>query len=145
MLCTGVLMFHWENRHIKITNPIIRKLKSLQWVPIMMCATQLNPNQPNDRFTASPVRAREHQIRAPKKPIIWGLSRSSYSHRVTVYPYNGHIKSTNTFVRCVMSLTWTITRMIANWHTPKHAVTQPLHDSNTHARAPNLVASQVSQ
>ena len=32
----------------------------------MMCATQLNPNQPNHCFTASPVRARERQIRAPK-------------------------------------------------------------------------------
>ena len=32
----------------------------------MMCATQLNPNQANHDFTALPVRAREHQIRAPK-------------------------------------------------------------------------------
>ena len=39
-----------------------------------MCATQLNPNQPNHYFTASPVRACERQIRAPKKHIIWGLS-----------------------------------------------------------------------
>ena len=36
----------------------------------MMCATQLNPNQPNQCFTASPVRARERQIRAPKKGIL---------------------------------------------------------------------------
>ena len=79
--------------------------KSLQWVPIMMYATQLNPNQPNHDFIALPVRAREHQIRAPKKHIICGLSMGSYSHRVTVYPYNGHIKSTNIIVRCVMSLT----------------------------------------
>ena len=43
--------------------------KSLQWVPIMMCATQLNPNQPNHYFSALPVRAREHRIRAPKKNI----------------------------------------------------------------------------
>ena len=52
----------------------MRKPKSLQWVPIMMCATQLNPDQLNHYFTALPVRAREHQIRAPKKHIIWGLS-----------------------------------------------------------------------
>ena len=144
MLCIlsmGDLMFHWNKGHIKVTNPIVRKLKSLQWVPIMMCATQLNPNQLNHYFTALPVRAREHQIRAPKKHIIWVLCRGSYSHRFTVYPYNGHIGSTNPIVRCVMSLTWTIKRMIANWHAPKYAVTQPLHDSNTHARAPNLVAS----
>ena len=35
----------------------------------MMCATQLNPNQPNHYFTALPVRAREHQIRAPQNCI----------------------------------------------------------------------------
>ena len=49
-------------------------------------------------FTASPVRARERQIRAPKKHILGGLSTGSYSDRVTVYPYNGHIKSTNPVV-----------------------------------------------
>ena len=31
--------------------------------------------------------------------------------------------------------------MRANQHTPKHAETQPLHGSNTRARAPNLVTS----
>ena len=31
--------------------------------------------------------------------------------------------------------------MHANCHAPKHAATQPLHDSNTRARAPNLMAS----
>ena len=98
-------MFHQKNEQIKLTNPTVRMPKSLQWVPIMMYAMQLNPNQPNNHFAALPVRAREHQIRAPKKHIIWGLCRGSYSHRVTVYPYNGHIKSTNIIVRCVMSLT----------------------------------------
>ena len=90
---------------MKMTNPIVRRLKSLQWVLIMMCATLLNPNQPNHHFAASPVRARERQIRAPEKHILGGLSTGSYSDRVTVYPYNGHIKSTNPIVRCVMSLT----------------------------------------
>ena len=89
----------------------------------MMCATQLNPNQPNHYFTASPVRARERQIRAPKKRILGGLSRGSYPAHVTVYPYNGYIRSTNPIVRCVMSLTWTMKRMRANQRTPKHAVT----------------------
>ena len=98
-------MLHLKNGRIKVTYTIVRRLKSLQWVPTMICATQLNPNQPNHYLTALPVRAREHQIRAPKKHIIWGLCRSSYSHRVTVYPYNGHITSTNIIVRCVMSLT----------------------------------------
>ena len=107
----------------------------------MMCATLLDPNQPNHYFTASTVRARERQTRAPKKGILRGLSRGSYRAHVTVYPYNGYIKSTNPIVRCVMSLTWTMKRMRANQRTPKHAVTQPLHDSNTRARAPNLVAS----
>ena len=74
----------------------------------MMCATQLNPNQPNHCFTASPVRARERQIRAPKKHILGGLTRSSYADRVTVYPYNGYIKGTNPIVRHVMSLTCTL-------------------------------------
>ena len=79
------------NGYIKSTNPIVRKLRSLQYIPIMMCATQLNPNQPNRHFTALPVRAREHQIRGPKKHILWVLSRVSYSNRVTVYPYNRHL------------------------------------------------------
>ena len=39
----------------------------------MTCATQLNPNQPNHYLTASPVRARERQIRAPKS-TPWGES-----------------------------------------------------------------------
>ena len=59
-------MFHSENRHIESTNPFVRNLKTLQWVLIMLGATLLNPNQPNQCFTASPVRAREHQICALK-------------------------------------------------------------------------------
>ena len=106
-----------------------------------MCATLLDPNQPNHYFTASIVRARERQTRAPKKGILRGLRRGSYPAHVTVYPYNGYIISTNPIVRCVMSLTWTIARMHANQCAPKHATTQPLHDSNTRARAPNLLAS----
>ena len=77
----------------------------------MMCVTQLNPNQPNHYFGASPVRARERQIRAPKKHILGGLGRASYSDRVTVYPYNGYIRSTNPIVRHVMSLTCTLARI----------------------------------
>ena len=41
----------------------------------MMCATLLDPNQPNHYFTASPVRAREHQIRAPEKGILGEMRR----------------------------------------------------------------------
>ena len=107
----------------------------------MVCATLLDPNQPYRYFTASPVRAREHQIRAPEKGILGGIGRDSYPDDVTVYPYNGHIAGTNPIVRHVMSLTWTTKRMRANQHTPKHAATQPLHGSNTRARAPNLVTS----
>ena len=66
-------MFHYENRHMKITNPIVRKFKYLQWVLIMMCAALLDPNQPNHYFTASTVRARERQIRAPKTGILLDL------------------------------------------------------------------------
>ena len=66
----------------------------------MMCATLLDPNQPNQCFTASPVRARERQIRAPKKGILGALGRDSYTDDVTVYPYNGHIAGTNMNVRC---------------------------------------------
>ena len=80
----------------------------------MIFATQLNPNQPNHHFTASPVRARDRQIRAPKKHILGGLSRSSYSARVTVYPYNGHIESTNPVIRHVVSLTCTMKRIRVN-------------------------------
>ena len=101
-----------------------------------MCATQLNPNQPNQCFTASPVRARERQIRAPKKHILGGYNRISYSARVTVYPYNGHIESTNPIVRRVMSLTCSLKRVNVNCCAPKHVKTQPLQYSNTRAWAP---------
>ena len=116
---------------LKITNPIIRKFKSLQWAPIVMCATQLNPNQPNHYVTALPVRAREHQIRAPQKHIIWGLNRVAYSHRVTVYPYNGHIQSTNPIVRHGTSLTCTLKQILVNYGAINHDKTQPLHYSNS--------------
>ena len=99
----------------------------------MISATQLDPNQPNHYFTASPVRARQRQIRAPKKHILGGLTRVSYTGRVTVYPYNGYIKSTNPVVRHVMSLTCTLKRILVNYGAPKHAKTQPLHYSNTRA------------
>ena len=68
-------MFHFKNEHIKVTNHIVRKPKSLQWVPIMMCATQLNPNQLHHYITALPVRAREHQI----------TCTYSYAYRVLRY------------------------------------------------------------
>ena len=107
----------------------------------MMCTTLLNPNQPNQCIRASPVRARERQIRAPKKGILGVRRRGSYPAQVTVYPYNGCIRGTNPVVRHVMSLTCTLKRMRANQRTPIHAATQPLHGSNTRARAPNLVTS----
>ena len=108
-----------------------------------MCATQLNPNERKYYFTASLVRARERQIYAPKKRdlLVGGLTRSPYPPHVTVYPYNGYIINTNSIVQCVMSLTCTLKRMRANQCTPNHAATQPLHDSNARARAPNLVTS----
>ena len=101
----------------------------------MMCATLLDPNQPNHCFTASPVQARERQIRAPKKCILGELSRGSYLNDVTVYPYNGYIRSTNLIVRHVRSLTWAMKRMPANQRAPKHAGTQPLHGSNKYKYA----------
>ena len=107
----------------------------------MMCATLLDPNQPNQYFTASPVRARERQIRAPKQGILGVRSRDSYPTHVTVYPYNKCITGTNPITRHVMSLTCTLTQICANQHAQKHATTQPLRDSNARARAPNLVAS----
>ena len=93
----------------------------------MMCATLLDPNQPNHYFSASPVRAREHQIRAHEKGILGVLRRGSYPTRVTVYPYDGHIRGTNPVVRHVMSLVYTLKQMRANQHVPKHATTRPLH------------------
>ena len=107
----------------------------------MTHATLCNPNRPSQCFTASPVRARERQIRAPKKRILGGMRRVPYTAQVTVYPYNGYITGTNPIVRHVKSLTCTLKRMCANQRAPKHAATQPLHDSNTRAPAPNLVAS----
>ena len=132
---------HIDVRHMKHANPIVRKFKPLQWVLIMMCATLLDPNQHTQCLTASSVRARERQSRAPKKGILGVFCRGPYHTRVTVYPYNRYIGGTNPVVRHVLSLTCTLIRMRANQHAPKHAATQPLHDSNTRARAPNLVAS----
>ena len=106
-----------------------------------MCAPLINPNQLNHYFTASPVRAREHQIRAPEKGILGEMRRGCYPARVTVYPYSGYVKRANPITRHVMSLTWTLNRMCANQCTPNHAATQPLHGSNARDRAPNLVAS----
>ena len=111
----------------------------------MMCATQLNPSQPNHCFTALPVRAREHQIRAPKKCFLGGRSRWAYSDNVTVYPYKGYIRSTNLIVRHVRSLTCTLKRMLTNQRAPKRAATQTLHGSNMSSRAPNLVTSKVPE
>ena len=95
-----------------------------------MCAPQLNPNNPNQCFTASPVRAREHQIRALKKCILGRSNRGSYVDIFTVYPYNGHIRRTNSIVRHVMSLTCTLKWIHVNYSAPMHAKTQPLHYSN---------------
>ena len=66
----------------------------------MMCTTLLNPNQPNQCIRASPVRARERQIRAPKKGILGAQTMGSYWDNVTVYPYDGYITGTNIHVRC---------------------------------------------
>ena len=106
-----------------------------------MCAAQINPNLPNQCFTASPVRARERQIRAPKKGILGVLSRDPYPAHVTVYPYNEYIRGTNPVVRHVISLTGTLKRMRANQRVPKHAATQPLHGSTPRARAQHLTTS----
>ena len=101
----------------------------------MICATLLGPNQPNQCFTASPVRARERQIRAPKKGILGGMTRVPYWDNVTVYPYNGCIGGANPIVRRVMSLTWAQGRVHANQHAPQHAGTQPLDAQISHIRA----------
>ena len=62
--------------------------------------------------------------------IIGAQHRGSYAYNVTVNRYNGHITGTNHIVRHVMSLTCTLRRMRANQRAPKHAATQPLHDSS---------------
>ena len=58
------------------------------------------------------------------------LSRASYYDNVTVYPYNGYIRSTNPIVRHVMSINWTMERTSANQHALKHPATQTLHGLN---------------
>ena len=115
---------------MKHTNSIARGSKSLIYISLETFATQLDPNQPSQCFTASPVRARERQIRAPKKGVlVFGVrTRVPYPAHVTVYPYNAHITGTNPIVRHVMSLTWTLKRMRANQRAPKHAATQPSRD-----------------
>ena len=88
-----------------------------------MCATLLDPNQPYRYFTAPPVRAREHQIRAPGMRHLGGMSRTPYPGNVTVYPYNRYIRGTNPITRHVKSLTCTLNRMRANQHAPNLATT----------------------
>ena len=105
-----------KNRHTKYANPIVRKFKPLQWVLIMMCATLLNPNQHSQCLTASSVRARERQSRAPKKGILGVFCRGPYHTRVTVYPYNRYIGGTNPIARHVMSLNCTPIRMCAHFY-----------------------------
>ena len=73
----------------------------------------------------------EHARPGTKSHAVIGKpSRASYLDHVTVYPYNGYIKSTNLIVRHAMSLTWTMKRMPANQRASKHAATQTLHDSS---------------
>ena len=62
---------------MKNTNSIVRGSKSLIYISLETFATQLDPNQPNQCFTASPVRARERQIRAPEKGVLGVLSRGT--------------------------------------------------------------------
>ena len=78
------------------------------------------------------------------RDIIGAHTRDSYRAHVTVNPYNGCIRGTNPIVRHVGSLTCTLKQMRANQHAPEHAATQPLHDSNTRARAPNLRTQKVT-
>ena len=109
-----------------------------------MPATPLDPNQPNQCFTAAPVRARERQIRAPKKGMIGGRSRDSYPTRVTVCPHDGYTRSTNLVMRHVMSLTWTLKRMRANQRAQKHAATQPLFNGpNPQHQMPDVTADSL--
>ena len=70
---------------------------------MMTHATLPNPNQHTQCFAASPVRARERQIRAPKKGILGALGRGSYTDDVTVYPYNECIAGTKPIARHAMS------------------------------------------
>ena len=72
---------------------------------IMMCATQLNLINPI--ITTFTVRARGVKFVLLKSTS--GIQE--LLSLVTVYPYNGYIKSTNPVVRHVMSLTCTLKRM----------------------------------
>ena len=87
----GLLLLHQDKGHIRSSCFVVRGSKSLSWVPMMAHAMLLNPIQLKQRITASAVRARERQIRAPKKGIFGALGRGSYTDDVTVYPYNGYI------------------------------------------------------
>ena len=111
----------------------------------MMCATLLDPNQPNQCIRASPVRAREHQIRAPEKGILGEMRRGCYPARVTVYPYSGYVKRTNPITRHAMSLTWSLKRMRSNQHNISHShshTTSCYLFLSTHGRT--LISSDVS-
>ena len=73
----------------------------------------------------------EHELQSSKsRHIIGAQTRGSYLYRVTVYPYNGYIRSTNPIVRHVMSINWTMERTSANQHALKHPATQTLHGLN---------------
>ena len=72
--------------------------------------------------------------------VIGAQTMGCYWDNVTVYPYNGYIRSTNPVVRHVISLTCTLERILVNWRALKHAKTQPLHYSNMRAQAPKRPA-----
>ena len=125
------------NGYVRGTNPITRHVMSLTCTPTRMRANQHVPKH----AATQPLHDSNARPSTKSRGIIAAHARSSYLDNVTVYPYNGCIRGTNPITRSVASLTCTLARMRANQHVPKHAATQPLHDSNARARAPNLVAS----
>ena len=120
---------------MKSTNPIVRHVTSLTWtMKRISCRLRRSKIHRNTTFTWL-----EHTRPGTKSHAIIGhQSRASYWDNVTVYPYNGYIRSTNPIVWHVMSLTCTLKWILVNYGTPKHAKTQPLHHSNMRAWAPKV-------
>ena len=56
----------------------------------------------------------ERPFIVPRSSFLGAQRRGSYSDNVTVYPYNGYIRSTNPVVRHVISLTCTLERILVN-------------------------------
>ena len=107
----------------------------------MTHATLFNPNQLRQCFTTMPIRAREHQNSAPKRPTYGQTSRVPYRKNCTVNSYNGYITSINISVLHLLSPLCMLKQLCENLHTLEHTATH-LFDGLNMAKSHILLNGQ---